>query len=96
MATIFRHGAKILLQDADANRLQFHVENLTNELVPILQALEVHAEEENVPIPWIHSCTEHVGHLIVDLCAAQEAALIRYSSSYPQNVLLLIGYQRGE
>ncbi|KAJ7436839.1 hypothetical protein FB451DRAFT_1453499, partial [Mycena latifolia] len=77
MTETFRHASKVLSQDADANRLRFHAELATQELVPILQALETHAVEENIPLEWIFSCTEVVGSLIVDLCHAQETAVAR-------------------
>jgi hypothetical protein len=38
MTETFRHASKVLLQDADANRLRFYAEKATQELVPILQA----------------------------------------------------------
>ncbi|KAJ6624167.1 hypothetical protein B0H10DRAFT_2212903 [Mycena sp. CBHHK59/15] len=81
MADTFRHAAKVLLQDADTNRLQYHAETVTQELVPILQALEENAAEENLPLPWIYSCTQVVGSLIVDLCKAQETAVVREDSN---------------
>jgi hypothetical protein len=78
MTETFRYASKVLLQDdADANRLRFHADRATQELVPILQAFEKHAVEENIPISWILSCTEVIGNLIVDLCHAQEAAVTR-------------------
>jgi hypothetical protein len=77
MTETFRQASKVLLQDADANRLRFYAEKATQELVPILQALEEHATEEHIPLPWILSCTEVVGNLIVDICHAQEAAVAR-------------------
>ncbi|KAJ7016857.1 hypothetical protein C8F04DRAFT_1280519 [Mycena alexandri] len=70
----FRPAVKVLLQEADANRLQYHIENATTELFPILEAFEAHAAEEHIPIPWVLSCTEVVGSLVFDLCQAQEAA----------------------
>lgn len=78
----FRHASKVLSQDADANRLQFYAQLATQELVPILQAMEDHAVEEHIPLPWILSCTEVVGHLIADLCHAQETAVARCVSIY--------------
>lgn len=78
MVDSFRHASSVLVQDADSNRLKFHAENATQDLVPILQAFEDHAAEENIPLPWVHSCTEVVGQLIVDLCTAQETALERH------------------
>ncbi|KAJ7140650.1 hypothetical protein C8R44DRAFT_866356 [Mycena epipterygia] len=74
MTDTYRHAAKVLLQDTDANRLRFHAENATDELVPILEAFETHAAEEHIPLPWLHLCTEVVGGLIVDLCHPQEMA----------------------
>jgi hypothetical protein len=78
MANTFRHAAKVLLEDPDTNRLRYHAENATEELVPILQAFETHAADENIPLPWLYSCTEVVGGLILDLCRAHEAAVSRY------------------
>jgi hypothetical protein len=80
MTETFRHASKVLLQDADVNRLRFYAEKATEELVPILQAFEEHAEE-HIPLPWILSCTEMVGSLILDLCRAQETATSRCVSS---------------
>jgi hypothetical protein len=67
----------VLQQDADANRLKYHVRHLTEEAVPILLAFEEHAEEESIPIPWLHACTEAVGGLVLDLCEAQNTAASR-------------------
>jgi hypothetical protein len=77
MKKTFCSAAKVLLQDADANRLRYHAENTTEELVPILQAFEAHATEENIPLPWLYSCTEVVGRLILDLCQAHEVAVTK-------------------
>lgn len=81
MADTFRHASTILLQDADANRLKFHAEALTSDILPILEALEEHAQEENFPLPWLYSCTEAVGRLIFDLCKAQEVSGTRFVSA---------------
>lgn len=80
MTKMFHHASKVLTEDADASRLRFHVETATQELVPILQAFEKHAAEEQIPMSWVLSCTEVVGNLIVDLCQAQETAVTRYVS----------------
>ncbi|KAF8147913.1 hypothetical protein K438DRAFT_1867134, partial [Mycena galopus ATCC 62051] len=80
MENKFRHASTVLQQDADAKRLQYHAESATEELVPILQAFEAHAAEENLPLSWVHQCTEIVGELIVSLCRAQETALAREES----------------
>jgi hypothetical protein len=74
----FHCTSSIFQQDADAKRLKFHTENATKVLVPILQAFETHAAEENIPLGWVHECTEVVGELIVGLCQAQETTLVRY------------------
>ncbi|KAK7034948.1 hypothetical protein R3P38DRAFT_2518743, partial [Favolaschia claudopus] len=63
----FRYASNVLSQDADAKRLQAHIEKATEDLLPILEAFETHAAVENIPLPWLYSCTEAVGHLIAGL-----------------------------
>ncbi|KAJ7765056.1 hypothetical protein DFH07DRAFT_372533 [Mycena maculata] len=81
MSDTFRHASGVLLQDADAKRLQFHAENTIDQLLPILKAFEDHAADENIPLPWVYSCTEAVGELIVNLCQAQETAIAKEDSN---------------
>ncbi|KAJ7707180.1 hypothetical protein B0H16DRAFT_1438837 [Mycena metata] len=81
MVNTFRHASAVLHQDADAKRLRFHTEKAIEDLFPILKALEDHASEEDIPIPWFHECREVVGELVVGLCEAQEKALERQEES---------------
>jgi hypothetical protein len=100
MLDTFQHASSVLRQDADLKRLQFHTDNATRELVAILQTFENHAAEEHIPLPWVHSCTEVVGALIVDLCQAQDSAMERcgpHGRFFPVFSILLRqrGYQCG-
>lgn len=74
----FRHASSVLLQDADVNRLTFHAKNATQELVPILTAFEAHAAEENIPLHWVHSCTEVVGGLSARLKRSRSRGLAEF------------------
>ncbi|KAK6984929.1 hypothetical protein R3P38DRAFT_2465756, partial [Favolaschia claudopus] len=74
----FRHASNVLSQDADAKRLEAHIEKATEDLLPILEAFETHAAVEHIPLPWLYSCTEAVGHLIAGLCQAQEETNVAY------------------
>jgi hypothetical protein len=86
----YGHASNILHQDVDAKRLKFHTERATQELVPILQAFETHAPEENIPLAWVYSCTEVVGGLIKVLCEAQEIAVTRFAQSFESKYWLII------
>ncbi|KAK7013404.1 hypothetical protein R3P38DRAFT_2546059 [Favolaschia claudopus] len=94
---LFRHASNVLSQDADAKRLQAHIEKATEELLPILEAFESHAAVEHIPLPWLYSCTEAVGHLTVGLCQAQEVATTREETNvaYVEPVTVVRTGKRG-
>lgn len=78
ISDIYRAASQAILQEADCVRLKLHAERLTTDAVPILIALENHAENENVSLEWLYSCTECIGALVVKLCEAQETTRSRY------------------
>jgi len=74
MADIHRNATRASRQgDNDPMRLRFHRENLINDCVPLLVALETYAEDEHLPTPWIHSCAESLGALVSQLQQAESA-----------------------
>ncbi|KAJ7436656.1 hypothetical protein B0H11DRAFT_2255984 [Mycena galericulata] len=73
----YNAAAKVLLVEASASRLKFHAHGLTKNVVPILVALEAHAPEEHLPIPWVHECAHAVARLVKELCDAQKKAMER-------------------
>lgn len=80
ISEMYDRAAHVHHQEAESGRLKFHAESLTQDAVPILLALEEHAAEENIPVPWIHSLTTAVAGLIAQLCSAYETSMHRYLS----------------
>lgn len=74
VSDMWHRGAQVLQSEAESGRLKYHADTLTSDAVPILLAMEHHAEEEGLPVHWIHQLTESVGTLISHLCQAQETA----------------------
>jgi hypothetical protein len=70
----FTNATNTLWEEADPIRIKYHIEMLTDDTIPILVALESRAQEERLPLPWLHSCVEIIGGLIVRLCHAYETA----------------------
>ena len=71
-------AADVVLIDADVSRLKFHAHGLTENVIPLLVALEAHAAEEHLPLPWVLECAHAVALLVKELCAAQTNAAQRY------------------
>lgn len=74
ISDMWHRGVQVLQNEAESGRLKYHADTLTSDAVPILLAMEHHAEKETLPVPWIHQLTESVGTLISQLCRAQETA----------------------
>jgi hypothetical protein len=75
---LFRHASQALqLEDSEVQRLSFHIDSLIDDCVPILEALEAHADVEGLPICWLHSCAEAVGNVLVNLTQARSRAVCR-------------------
>jgi hypothetical protein len=75
---LFRNASQALqLEDSEVQRLSFHIDSLVNDCVPLLEALEELADVEGVPIPWLHSCMQAVGNVLVNLTQAQSHAVHR-------------------
>ncbi|KAJ7434642.1 hypothetical protein B0H11DRAFT_2208152 [Mycena galericulata] len=55
-ATTFNLASQVLTQEADSSRLRFHGNALTEEVIPLLVQMEIHAQEESIPVAWLHSC----------------------------------------
>jgi hypothetical protein len=66
-------ASQVLTQEAESNRLRFHAETLTEESIPLLSEMEAHAQEESIPIPWLHSCARLMAKLIYELLTASDA-----------------------
>lgn len=74
VSDLFRHAEQALRRgDPDPNRIQFHLNSLMNDAIPLLYALEAHAEEEGLEVEWIVSCAEVVGTLVGELQKAEES-----------------------
>jgi hypothetical protein len=74
ISDMWHRGAEVLQNESESGRLKYHADTLTSDAVPILLAMEQHAGEEKLPVPWIHQLTNSVGTLIAQLCQAQESA----------------------
>jgi hypothetical protein len=75
---LFRNASQALqLEDSEVQRLSFHIDSLVNDCVPLLEALEVHADVEGMSIPWLHSCAEAVGNVLLNLTQARSRAVNR-------------------
>ena len=81
ISEMYNRSAHVYHQEAKSGRLKFHAESLTQDAIPILLALEEHAAEENIPVPWIHSLTMAIAGLITQLCSAYETSAHRYFST---------------
>src|SRR5262245_47137426 len=58
---LFRNACQAMQhEDAEVQRLSFHIDSLVNDCVALLEALEEQADLEGVPIPWLHSCAQAV------------------------------------
>jgi hypothetical protein len=73
VSDIFKHAEALRRGDPDPNRIQFHIGTLTNDAIPLLYALEAHAEEEGLDVNWILSCAEAVGGLVGELQKAEQS-----------------------
>ncbi|KAF7358341.1 hypothetical protein MVEN_00883700 [Mycena venus] len=48
---------------------------------PFSKLFESHATDEKIPLPWVYSCTEVIGGLILDLCEAHKVAVAQEESN---------------
>lgn len=74
ISTTFNLAAPVLTQEADSSRLRFHANALTEEVIPLLAQMEIHAQEESIPVHWLHSCTRLTAELAIRLFTASDTS----------------------
>jgi hypothetical protein len=57
-------------EENDALRLNFHVDRVQHEMIPLLEALEKDADI-TLPAQWLEDCVLVVGHLSADIAVAR-------------------------
>lgn len=63
----YERASTILRQEADSIRLRFHIDQLSNNFMPILEAMERQRIAENIPVDWLESAAAALGLLVVHL-----------------------------
>lgn len=72
---ISTHADTALRQtDSDPLRIRFHLSAVIDTAIPVLQALEACAIDEDIPLDWLLNSAELLGRLVLDLKKAQESA----------------------
>jgi hypothetical protein len=76
LSDIYRTAKAALDQENyDLYRIRFHGDSVANDAVPLLFTLEESAEEEGLPVSWVHDASHHYENLIVELAEAEKTAL---------------------
>jgi hypothetical protein len=76
LSDIYRTAKAALDQENyDLYRIRFHGDSVANNAVPLLFTLEESAEEEGLPVSWVHDASHHYENLIVELAEAEKTAL---------------------
>ena len=74
LSDVHRHAVHASRQGAaDSMRLRFHREAIITDCIPLLIALETHAEEEDLPTLWISQCAESLGTMVAYLQKSEES-----------------------
>jgi hypothetical protein len=74
ITTTFDHASRVLSEEADSSRLRYHADVLTKDAIPLLAEMELHAQQEALPIPWLHLCARLVAELVVQFLEASETS----------------------
>lgn len=74
ISTTFNRAEQVMSQEADSARLQYHADALTEDVIPLLIQMEIHAPQESIPVPWLHSCARISTELVVQLHTASETS----------------------
>jgi len=76
LSDIYRTAKAALDQENyDLYRIRFHGDSVANDAVPLLFTLEESAEEEGLPVSWVHDASHHYENLIIELAEAEKTAL---------------------
>lgn len=85
MSDIYRRGIRTLHQDdSEPFQLMFHIDAVSSDAVPLLQALEVEPDHQ-ISQSWLHDCAEILGQLVLHLREAAKkmtTRLVVYHSHY--------------
>jgi hypothetical protein len=65
---------QLLSQETDPLRLRIHAENIEGGILPLLAGMDVSAEVEGIPRPWLNECAYAVGEVYGRLQTAIESA----------------------
>jgi hypothetical protein len=76
LMAVFDRANRVLVQEADPLRIQIQAENI-GRVVPLLDAMEACATEEELPQSWINDCAFAAGELLGRLQMACESATVR-------------------
>jgi hypothetical protein len=71
---MFNLASQLMSQEVDSSRLRYHADRLTEDAVPLLAEIEVHAQQEVIPVAWLHSCARLAAELVVQLLTASETS----------------------
>ena len=79
LSDIYRTTRNVLAQENySIHRLRFHAETVANDAVPLLFTLEEAAEQEGLPVSWVHDVGAQYEVLIIELAEAERTALGTY------------------
>jgi hypothetical protein len=76
LSDIYRTAKTVISQgNYDLHRIRFHGDSVANEAVPLLFTLEAVAQDEGLPMSWVHDTSQYYEELIVELAEAEKTAL---------------------
>jgi hypothetical protein len=77
ICNLYRHASAVLhLEDADPAQVSFHINAVTSDALPILQAMEdeppslfsdASSESSRLPCEWLSAAAQQLGNLVVAL-----------------------------
>jgi hypothetical protein len=62
---IYCHAFQAIQAQSELHHIQFHAEVITNDAVPLLQALENSSVVESIPMPWVLQVTIKIWYITV-------------------------------
>jgi hypothetical protein len=68
MCDVYRRAVRVLRQDdSESLQLMFHIDSISSDAIPLLEALEDSVAELGFqfPQPWLHNCAEIFGRLVL-------------------------------
>lgn len=74
LTSMHDHAMQVLQTNGEMHRIQFHIQTIMNDALPILLALEGTAEYDGLSVAWLHDCSQQFVTLIDQLRSAEDTA----------------------